>query len=273
MSEITPKDTKTKESPPVETFSGHATGAAAPMVVKRNHACSKEYSFFKVIDKSDIKSGGNNYMTFDAESIVLIYPSFDDGSSTTEYDNFFDSLDEKHQTYARTRHLKMETDFINSAPDSLKKFTSLASLTISGSRFCHLHMNQLPTSLVELDLVSHSNLPGDVCGEADYHRLLETLRLDYKPFYLQLVESDAEFLFDSEEHVGEQLKKVDAISDLPRLTRVELVPGAMYVESELVADWQVHLRDHVLFSKLKHRIQSIEFSDNGWFVVTLSTKV
>ena len=114
--------------------------------------------------------------------MVLVYPSLQDGTSTVEYDALFDDLDNRYRIYDTLQTLTIETDGINHAPESLLKFRSMKRLTISGSRFWLLHMNETPRSLVELDFSSHSNLSSSVCEHADDHHELEILRLSYHAF-------------------------------------------------------------------------------------------
>jgi hypothetical protein len=237
-------------------------------------AKKRDYSSVVVVvsSKQDLKHGQPNYLTKDGTEMVLVNTVMVQGTSTSEYDLLFDHFDSEYHIYKTLQQLTIETDDIQSAPSALLKFQSLKRLTISGSRFWSLHMNETPKSLVELDLTSHSNLSSSVCLHADDHHALELLRLDYNAFFFQLI--DAISIADEDEtRMEEGLKTVGPISDLRKLSRVEIVSGVGYGENELVADWQSRLINHVLFRNVKDRIHSVHFqSDDSTFVVILLSR-
>lgn len=99
---------------------------------------------------------GDMGLSGDRKFLHLNYYSFKGfkGSSEEEYNKLFDELN----LYDTLEEFYLVTNFIYSIPSHVLKFTKLKTLTIEGTRFWGLTMEQIPASVEVLDLTRQSNL-------------------------------------------------------------------------------------------------------------------
>ena len=190
------------------------------------------------------------FLSLDYKFLNISYPSIE--SNEDDYNAFLDDLNNSYQIYDITEELFLETDFICSLPSGIKKFKKLEKIEVSGSRFWHLTMEQMPNTVRTVILTDHSNLQSKCIIGMDKFISLEHLFLDYGPFNLCI------FLGENETNTDEDIVLIPL---MPKLKYIVFNSGICYSEDDLIDDWKDRILNNKLFSNIKDKITNIIYND------------
>jgi hypothetical protein len=201
--------------------------------------------------------GFRKFITKDMKFLCLSYIYCSDIS---EYDEMFDELNEKFDIYNTVEQLYFETDFISELPSYIKKFTKLLDITVYGSRWFNLTLEQVPKSIEIVKFIEQTNLSNNVlngCAELHY---LKTLSIDGSTFNIDDIIMPNVSNFNT---MNQDPDELIPVPDLPNLKKIILWSGTSYPAKYLDPEWETIILNHPLFVNVKERINFIILSPSN----------
>lgn len=204
--------------------------------------------------KTKLKVVKNSYVAecindcFITEDYKYIHLSYVNVVGEEGYNSLFDSINK----YNEVEKIYLETDFIYSLPFNISRFVNLKHLTITGSRFWDLTCNNMPTSLLTLDMTGHSNLQCKCIFGIERIVDLTSLSLDMGPFNIGniFVLSDA----------FEDIDDLIPIPILPKLQQIIFEAGVGNTKEDLFPYWKDLVKNNPVCVNTKHRILDMNYS-------------
>ena len=136
----------------------------------------------------------------------------------------------------------------------------MTDLTVSGSRFWHLTMEQVPPTVEKLYLTEHSNLQPNCIKGMDNLINLTDVHLDFEPFAFH-------GLFEYPPHGSyHDMEDIVPIPDLPKLTNILFKCGVHHDITDLKKNWIVLVMSHPLFKNIQNRIKSVNFDGSALII-------
>ncbi len=175
-----------------------------------------------------------------------------------EYNEYFDKLDLKDNIYNTTKKLTLDTNIITRLPDNIWKFKIVKEIDIRGTRFWNMDMTQIPKTVEILHLTELLNVSIKCFNGMNQMENLQILYLNFDIFV-----SASLFIFSDK--TTELIGSCDDFIPIPNLPKLKNIifenDTDCYTDDTLKEIWTTILIDDMLFSKIKHRIISVEAYD------------
>jgi hypothetical protein len=206
--------------------------------------------------------------SFHDGTLRLGYPwlpekGFDHYDHEGRFSAFFDELDRRHGVYDGTTSLEIDTDSHYNPPKCLLRFVKLENLHVKGTRWFHLTCENIPSTVVRLDLANQANLNYGFAEGMDRLANLEELSVNVA-FLFDLLEEYDDRGEEKWSIVGPESKNIrgqetaetlfsPAIPVLPNLKRVMVTDydDTAFTYDPFNSDSCEKVLEHPLFANLR----------------------
>lgn len=219
----------------------------------------KDDPCYNEILKENLNKNCNNACFYDKNKYLLYlsYPPFKDIYDSEYCGKVFDLIDEKYNIYEECESIFYETDWQYELLKEFKKFKKLKDITIDGTRFYDLDLDQIPNTVEKLDISSSINLPSELLDRLDLLPNLKILIICGRYFGIdEYISWDDYITWDAD--IKTPIKD---LKNIKYIKFIEVKPiDTFYV------DWSKKLSEASFMKNIKYRIKNIEAkSRDGFF--------